>query len=53
MTKIDLNVAPYYDNYNENDKYQKILFKADKPIQGKELIQVQDILQNQIEPVVH
>lgn len=47
--KIDLNVSPYYDDFNEDKKFHKVLFRAGRPIQARELTQTQSILQNQIE----
>lgn len=47
--KTDLNIAPYFDDYDESKKYHKILFKAGRPLQARELTQSQSILQNQIE----
>lgn len=47
--KIDLNVAPYYDDYNENKNYHRVLFRPAVAVQARELTQLQTILQNQIE----
>jgi hypothetical protein len=49
--ETDLNVAPYYDDANNalSDNYHRILFRPAVPIQARELTQLQDILQNQIE----
>ena len=53
--KTNLNVSPYYDDFNEpvlgaKDKnYYKVLFNPGKPIQARELNTLQSILQNQIE----
>ena len=48
MTKINLNTPPYFDDYNENKKFYKILFRPGRPVQARELTQLQSILQNQI-----
>jgi len=45
----DLNVSPYFDDYNEKDDYYKILFKPGVAVQVRELNQLQTILQKQIE----
>lgn len=45
----DLNVSPYYDDYDEEKKFHRVLFKPAVPVQARELTQVQSILQNQIE----
>ena len=47
--KTDLNIAPYYDDFSEDKKFQKVLFRAGRPLQSRELTQSQSILQNQIE----
>ena len=49
MAKINLNQYPYFDDYNEKDKYYQILFKPGKAVQARELTQLQSILQKQIE----
>lgn len=45
----NLNVKPYYDDFDENKKYLRILFKPGYSVQARELTQIQTILQNQIE----
>jgi hypothetical protein len=45
----DLNVTPYYDDFNEDKKFHKVLFRPSVPIQARELTQLQTILQNQVE----
>jgi len=47
--KTDLNISPYYDDYSESNNFQKVLFRASRPLQARELTQSQSILQNQIE----
>ena len=47
--KIDLNISPYYDDYDETGKFHKVLYRAGRPLQARELTQSQSILQNQIE----
>ena len=47
--KTDLNISPYYDDYNEDNNFNKVLFRAGRPLQARELTQSQSILQNQIE----
>jgi hypothetical protein len=49
MTKINLNKPPYFDDYNEQDRYYQILFKPGRAVQARELTQLQTILQKQIE----
>jgi hypothetical protein len=45
----NLNVSPYFDDFNQSKNYQKVLFKPGTPIQARELTTLQSILQNQIE----
>jgi len=47
--KTNLNTYPYFDDFNPNNIYHKILFKPGYPIQARELTSLQSILQNQIE----
>ena len=45
----NLNVSPYFDDFESNKNYQRVLFKPATPIQARELTTLQSILQNQIE----
>ena len=47
--KTNLNISPYYDDYNKDDNYYKILFKPGYPVQARELTGLQSLLQNQVE----
>lgn len=47
--KTNLNVSPYYDDFDKEDNYYRVLFKPGYPIQARELTGLQSILQNQIE----
>ena len=47
----NLNVAPYYADYNPLSDYYKVLFKAGYPVQARELTNMQLMLQNQIETI--
>ena len=46
--KTDLNVAPYYDDFDTSDNFVKTLFRPGFAIQARELTQLQSALQNQI-----
>jgi hypothetical protein len=46
---INLNVSPYFDDFDEKKGYQRVLFKPGTPIQARELTTLQSILQNQVE----
>lgn len=47
--ETNLNVSPYFDDFDVNNNYYKVLFKPGYPIQARELTTLQSILQNQIE----
>ena len=47
--KTNLNVSPYYDDFDSEKNYHKILYKPGFPVQARELTSSQSILQNQIE----
>ena len=48
---LDLNISPYYEDYDEGKNYHKILFKPGVPVQARELTQSQSILQNQVKRI--
>ena len=43
----DLNVDPYYDDYNEEKNFHQILFRPGLAVQARELTQMQTLLQRQ------
>ena len=45
---INMNVAPYNDDFDPNKNFHRILFKPGVAVQARELTQSQTILQNQI-----
>jgi hypothetical protein len=47
--KTNLNVSPYFDDFNSDNGYYKVLFSPGKPVQSRELNTLQSQLQNQIE----
>jgi hypothetical protein len=47
--KTNLNIGPYYDDFDKDKNYYKVLFKPGFPIQSRELTTLQSSLQNQIE----
>ena len=47
--QTNLNVAPYFDDFDAADDFHKVLFKPGYPVQARELTNLQSILQNQIE----
>ena len=44
----DFNVSPYYDDYDEDKSYLRVLFRPGYAVQGRELTQLQTILQKQV-----
>ena len=47
--ETNLNVAPYFDDFDPQSNYYKVLFKPAYPVQARELNNLQSILQNQVE----
>ena len=47
--QTNLNVSPYYDDFDPSKGYHRVLFKPGFPVQARELSTLQSILQNQIE----
>ena len=47
--ETNLNISPYFDDYDQDKDYYKILFRPGVSVQARELTQLQTILQNQIE----
>ena len=49
MQKTDLNVSPYYDDFDTADNFHRVLFRPGFAVQARELTTLQSIMQNQIE----
>jgi hypothetical protein len=47
--QTNLNVAPYFDDFDPANDFHRVLFKPGYPVQARELTTLQSILQNQIE----
>ena len=45
----NLNQAPYFDDYDAEKQFYRVMFKPGYAIQARELTQLQSILQNQVE----
>ena len=45
---IDFNTEPYFDDYNSQKDFYRILFRPSYAVQARELTQIQTILQNQV-----
>lgn len=44
----DFNINPYYDDYDPDKQFARILFKPSVAVQARELTQLQSILQEQV-----
>lgn len=47
--KTNLNAAPYFDDFDVDNNYHRILFRPGYAVQARELTQLQSALQHQIE----
>ena len=47
--ETNLNVSPYFDDFDPQKNYYKVLFKPGYPVQARELNNLQSIAQYQIE----
>ena len=47
----NLNVTPYYDDFDKEKNFYRVLFRPGFPIQARELSTMQSVLQNQVESV--
>lgn len=45
----DFNLSPYYDDFDEDKKFVRMLFRPGRAVQARELTQLQTIFQKQIE----
>jgi hypothetical protein len=45
---LDFNISPYYDDFDADKNFHKVLFKPGVSVQARELTQLQSILQDQI-----
>ena len=48
---VDTSVSPYFDDFDANKNYVRVLYKPGVAVQARELTQSQTILQNQIKSV--
>jgi hypothetical protein len=47
--ETNLNQSPYFDDFDENKNFHRVLFRPGFAVQARELTQLQTILQNQIQ----
>ena len=45
---VDLNISPYFDDYNEDKKFVRVLYVPGRAVQARELTQAQSLQQGQI-----
>ena len=45
----NLNISPYFDDFDKAKDFYKVLFKPGYPVQARELTTLQSFLQNQVE----
>ena len=45
---LDFNTEPYFDDYQDNKDFYRVLFRPSYAVQARELTQLQTILQNQV-----
>jgi len=50
-TQDILRSSPYWDDYDRDKRFHRVLIKPRTPVQTRELNQIQSILQNQVEQV--
>jgi len=48
-SKTDFNVSPYYDDFDEDKKFHRVMYRPAFAVQARELTTQQTILQNQLE----
>src|SRR5690606_2784094 len=47
MSELDLNISPYFDDFDDAKKYYNILFRPRRPVQVRELNQIQSTIYSQ------
>ena len=47
----NLNISPYFDDFDKDKNFYRVLFRPGYPIQAREITTLQSILQNQIESI--
>ena len=45
----NLNITPYFEDFDPNNNFHKVLFRPGYPLQARELTTLQSILQDQVE----
>ena len=47
----NLNISPYFDDFDKDKNFYRVLFRPGYPIQAREITTMQSILQNQLESI--
>ena len=48
-SKTDFNVSPYFDDYTEDKKFHRVMYRPAFAVQARELTTQQTLMQNQVE----
>jgi len=48
---MDLNIKPYYDDFDETKRFTQIVFNPGRAVQARELTQIQSMFKNQLRRV--
>jgi len=49
MANIDLNISPYFDDFDPTKDYLRVLYRPGFPLQARELTTLQSFMQNQVQ----
>ena len=49
MANIDLNISPYFDDFDPNKDFLRVLYRPGFPVQARELTTLQTFMQNQVQ----
>ena len=50
-SKTDFNVSPYYDDFSEDKKFHRVMYRPAFAVQARELTTQQSINQDQLEKI--
>ena len=51
MATVDQSKAPYYNSFDPSDNYTQVAFKSDKPLQQRELNELQSEYSNRLKGI--
>jgi len=49
MANINLNISPYFDDFDPNKDFLRVLYRPGFPVQARELTTLQSFMQNQVQ----